>query len=143
MHARGIVHRDLKPANVLVDGDTAKIADFGIASLRPDISPSGDDSTVSVGLTRTGAFMGTPMYMAPELIRGARDAQPSADVWSFGVMAHELLSGRLPFAEPPVLSLSQTPPAIDGSIAKWVGRCLDNDPAARPTAAELHGILSR
>ena len=149
MHARGIVHRDLKPSNVLVDGQTAKVTDFGIASLAEHSSSRGgssDDSIVEP-LTLTGDFMGTPLYMAPELITGVRDAEPSADLWSFGVVAYELLTGRLPFAEPPVVARSHrrtiaAPTAlrdidIDADLRALVERCLDQDPSCRPTAEEF------
>ena len=135
MHARGIVHRDLKPANVLLDGGTAKVADFGIARL----SAVGDEATLSVGaqLTRTGAFMGTPMYMAPELAHGAHGATPASDVFSFGVMAHQLLTGAAPFSEPPVLGRALAPKNLDPLVA----RCLDFDPAARPSADAIVAAL--
>jgi serine/threonine protein kinase len=138
MHARGIVHRDLKPANVLLDGDRAKLADFGIASLLPD----GDDSTISVGLTRTGAFMGTPLYMAPELDRGAKAATPASDMFALGTVAYELLSGSVPFAQPPVMARAQEKPrGLDGEMGVWIDRCLNFDPKARPSAAELASHL--
>jgi serine/threonine-protein kinase len=134
MHARGIVHRDLKPSNVLVDGSVVKVSDFGIASLRP---ADDGDSTLTKGMTRTGAFMGTPHYMAPELAKGAREAQPSADLWSFGVVAHQLLTGRLPFAESPVVARLEGRPiqlTIEDELAR---RCLSEDPGERPAAAEI------
>jgi predicted Ser/Thr protein kinase len=138
MHAQGIVHRDLKPANVLLDGKSVKVADFGIACLRPQTD---GDSTITKGMTQTGAFMGTPIYMAPELVKGARDAQPSADVWSFGVLAHELLTGKLPFAEPPVIAKLEGRAvrlAIGDSLAQ---RCMSEDPRQRPTASELGTLI--
>jgi hypothetical protein len=134
MHSRGIIHRDLKPANVLLVGDRAKLADFGIASLMPD----GNDSTISVGLTRTGAFMGTPLYMAPELEKGARAATPASDVFALGIVAYELLAGRAPFAQPPVLAKTQDRPEIlDGELGALIDRCLNFDPSERPTAEEV------
>jgi hypothetical protein len=147
MHARGIVHRDLKPSNVLLNSEQAKVTDFGIASLADSLPTGAGDSTVSLGarsgLTRTGAFMGTPRFMAPELVNGARDVLPSADLWSFGVIAYELLTGSAPFAEPPVLArlngrMPATParlPQLDGDLHTFIRRCLDEDPRARPTAA--------
>src|SRR6185369_6103344 len=129
MHSQGIVHRDLKPANVLLDGEIVKVADFGISSLRPQ---DDGDSTITKGMTKTGAFMGTPIYMAPELVKGAREAEPSADVWSFGVLAHELLTGQLPFAEPPVLAKLEGRAVRLSVIEDFTLRCLSEDPRQRP-----------
>jgi serine/threonine-protein kinase len=97
------------------------------------------------GLTRTGAVMGTPNYIAPELANGARDATPSSDIWSFGVIAHELLTGALPFVVPPLFAPHQPLDAlwrgvhapIAPALRSLVERCLAPDPAARPTAQEL------
>jgi serine/threonine protein kinase len=121
LHEDGVVHRDLKPGNVLIaaqNGAAAneplvKIADFGLARSTGDaeawpvvetpgkVTPGASGDT-SPALTRTGALMGTPMYMAPELARGAREATPSSDMWAFGVLAYELLTGKPPFLVPPV-----------------------------------------
>jgi hypothetical protein len=117
MHARGVVHRDLKPANVLLDGERVKVSDFGIARLRRD-DPG--ESTVTRDLTRTGAFLGTPRYAAPELLKGVREAQPACDLWSFGVMAEELL-GEISHEK----------------LRSLVRACLSEDPNARPSAQEI------
>ncbi len=87
-HALGIVHRDVKPDNILVGDDgRARVTDFGLA-LAHDVQR----------LTRTGAVMGTPPYMAPEQFDGDRGAQgPHTDVWALGVILHELLCGERPF----------------------------------------------
>lgn len=87
-HAQGVVHRDVKPDNVLVDGEgRVRVADFGLAL--------GLDSE---RLTKTGAIVGTPYYMAPEQIRAERGAiGPPTDVWALGVMLHQALTGVLPF----------------------------------------------
>ncbi len=145
MHAHGIVHRDLKPANVLIDGSAVKVADFGIASLADVDTSQGRHG----GLTRTGAVMGTPLYMAPELAQGARGAKPMADVFSLGVVAYELLANRLPFPSPVVLEalggralpalmpLAQAAPGTPAALAGFVDRCLSESPEARPTAEDL------
>lgn len=89
-HARGVVHRDLKPANVLVDADgRAKLGDFGIARLF--------DEPEALGLTGTSRVLGTPAYMAPEALRGA-PPDPLLDVYSLGVLLHQMLTGSLPSA---------------------------------------------
>jgi len=156
MHSRGIVHRDLKPANVLLQRDVPRIADFGLAVLRSD-DPVADIAAAatlagpdSPPLTRAGAIIGTPFYMAPELAAGAREARAAADVFAFGVMAYEMLCGRPPFAEPPLLTslagkpITPAPPlrvdGLDGSYAALINRCLAADPAARPSATDLREL---
>jgi hypothetical protein len=152
LHTRGIVHRDLKPANVLLDDRGAQVADFGLASLaepadRLDPNASTLSPMSQPQLTHPGAFMGTPSYMAPELTRGAREALPAADVWSFGVIAHELLTGAPPFSEAPVLAQlagrSAAPaapldaPTLPAALRALLDACLCVDPAERPTSAAL------
>jgi hypothetical protein len=150
LHARGIVHRDLKPGNVLLDGDVPRIADFGLASLaeRSSDAPHGTDSTVTaalgkVALTRAGDIFGTPAYMAPELASGVGDAQPSSDIFAFGLVAHEMIFGSSAFSEPPLLArLAGREIVVPACEPPIVARCLALDPAARPTAAELAAALA-
>lgn len=86
-HHLGIVHRDLKPENVLLAADgTPRLTDFGVARLERDDSH----------LTRTGAFLGSPAYMSPEALRG-ETLDGRSDIWSFGVLLFEMLTGRRPF----------------------------------------------
>ncbi|MBI4575358.1 MAG: protein kinase [Planctomycetes bacterium] len=89
LHTQGIVHRDLKPSNILVDRHgEPHVTDFGLAS-----DASGGDP-----LTRTGASLGTPSYMAPEQCRSSRDVDARADVWSLGAIACALLTGEPPYS---------------------------------------------
>jgi serine/threonine-protein kinase len=99
-HAEGVVHRDLKPENVLLakagsggseaDGFEVKVLDFGLA--KPMVS-----MTQATAVTHTGSVMGTPFYMAPEQVYGEKDIDGRADVWAFGVLVYECLSGGRPF----------------------------------------------
>ncbi len=160
LHARGIVHRDLKPANVLVTrGGVVKIADFGIASLGDDeVDPEAGTvenalpiaPTEHAGLTGTGVLLGTPLYMAPELARGTKSAGTSCDIWSFGVLAYELLQRRMPFDTPPVFDVLAGRPVakpapveagVPRSMARLLDLCLEPDPALRPTAVTLVAAL--
>ncbi len=97
-HEKGIIHRDLKPGNIKVKPDgTVKVLDFGLAktleltSGDPETSP-----TMSVSLTRAGLIMGTAAYMSPEQASG-RSVDKRADIWAFGVVLYEMLTGRRPF----------------------------------------------
>ncbi|MBK7076339.1 MAG: serine/threonine protein kinase [Myxococcales bacterium] len=102
-HAAGIVHRDVKPDNVLIGGDGGvRVTDFGLARAEFDGAVVDDDaggprSLASTPLTRTGAILGTPAYMAPEALRGVGSAQ--TDQWSYCAMVYELLAGTRPFPD--------------------------------------------
>jgi serine/threonine-protein kinase len=96
-HALGIVHRDLKPANLFLttraDGSACiKVLDFGISKVTVP-SASGSD----MGMTRTQAIMGSPLYMSPEQMASARDVDQRSDVWAMGTVLYELVTGRVPF----------------------------------------------
>jgi hypothetical protein len=96
-HAKGVVHRDVKPDNLLIDaGGHLKVADFGLA-LASDMDK----------LTRTGAVLGTPQFMAPELFAGKGKAEvgPECDVWALGVLLYRALSGSFPFEAPSIYEL--------------------------------------
>jgi serine/threonine-protein kinase len=96
-HKTGVIHRDLKPDNIFLcrgsDGSyrEPKVLDFGISKL------SSSDSQLNPRLTRTGAVMGTPYYMSPEQIRGSSEVDQRTDVYAFGVILYEALTGRVPF----------------------------------------------
>ncbi|MGE4142146.1 MAG: protein kinase [Planctomycetota bacterium] len=145
-HARGVVHRDLKPGNVLVDAQgRARVCDFGLA-WREDVDR----------LTRTGAMIGTPLYMAPEQagLSGYQEPTPPADVWSLGVMLYEHLAGELPFRGATLIELLSAvggpPPPAPHAIAPGVSpalsavclRALEREPARRyPDAGAMAAAL--
>ncbi len=144
-HEKGIVHRDLKPANIKITPDEkVKVLDFGLAKALGDESPHADPAqspTLSLAPTRAGTILGTAAYMSPEQARG-RPIDKRADIWAFGCVLYELLSGRRAFAgesisdilaavlraEPDWNALPpETPPQIRGLLR----RCLEKDPHAR------------
>jgi hypothetical protein len=130
-HAAGVIHRDLKPENIVVGpGGTAKIVDFGIAWLE---SPGGTQHTK---LTRAGAMIGTPAYMAPEqLIGGVPDAR--TDIFAFGVILAEMMSGRHP-----LVAGASTP--ADPGLQRIADRAREPDPTRRfASAGELVAALER
>ncbi|MCU0780106.1 MAG: serine/threonine protein kinase [Akkermansiaceae bacterium] len=127
-HACGIVHRDIKPANILVTREgVVKVADFGLAKILTTDSRSPHDPT----LTRSGASMGSPAYMAPEQFAGEK-VDHRADIFSLGVMLYELLTGAPPWGAWPPPSQSVR---IDVRLDEIVLRALQQNPAARYQAA--------
>ncbi len=96
-HSKGIIHRDIKPENILLNGDRALVADFGIARA---VSVAGGEQ-----LTRTGIAVGTPAYMSPEQALQSKDVTPASDVYSLGCVMFELLAGQPPFTGPTAMAL--------------------------------------
>lgn len=139
-HAHGVVHRDLKPANILLEpGGRVVLTDFGLARLE-----GGED------LTRTGAVIGTPHFMAPEQVRGeGRRVGPAADVWALGVLLYEMLSGRRPFEGETPLAIYEKivhadPEPLGGDFGAIAARALEKDPERRyPDAGALLEDLRR
>lgn len=164
IHEAGLVHRDIKPENLMLAGDgSLRITDFGLAR-RADGEPVAGAPEPMAGaaaaspgaapptdrITASGAVVGTWAYAAPEQVRGV--VAPSADVWSVGVTLVELLRGEHPFAghlrDPDVIlalaaEVAEIPlPAMPPRLATVLRRCLQYDPARRPTANELVEELS-
>ena len=139
-HRHGILHRDLKPANILLDSqDQPYLSDFGLARKVDEES----------GLTQTGALVGTPSYMAPEMCAGKHPrGSPAADVYGLGAILYELLTGQPPFvAETPVVTLKQVQeqeprrprsinPKVSPDLETICLKCLEKDPQRRYATAE-------
>ncbi|MDQ0950501.1 serine/threonine protein kinase [Streptomyces phaeochromogenes] len=139
IHGAGLVHRDLKPSNVLVTIDGPRVIDFGIARALDTAVQSAD------GLTRTGALVGSPGFMAPEQVRGERVTFAS-DVFCLGALLAYTVTGRLPFgtAEGGIHSLlfriAEEEADLEGIPESWQGliaACLAKDPAQRPSLETL------
>ncbi len=118
-HRAGVVHRDLKPHNILVSVEgQAKVTDFGLADAGAAVSGASDTSSV-LSLTRTRGVVGTPAYMAPEVLLGAR-ATALSDQFSFAVCVHEALTGRRPYEAETLAELearvASAPPTVDASL---------------------------
>ncbi|MFD7285005.1 serine/threonine-protein kinase [Streptomyces sp. NPDC059863] len=137
-HENGVLHRDVKPDNVLLGrGDRVVLSDFGIAQVEGE-----------QGLTETGAFVGSPEFIAPERVLG-RQPGPESDLWSLGVVLYAAVEGMSPFRRSnvpatlqAVLSAEPQMPARGaGAFGTLVMGLLRKDPAARPDAAEIRAVL--
>lgn len=151
-HAKGIVHRDLKPANILVTPSGIKLLDFGLAKTSIPLL-SADGTTITMNATAEGQIVGTIAYMSPEQADAKSDVDARSDLFSFGAVFYEMLTGRTPFEaespmsmlgailhkEPrPVRDLAQVP----RDLARIVERCLRKDRALRwQSAADLKAAL--
>ena len=141
-HEKGIVHRDLKPGNIIVTPEGGiKVLDFGLAAVGQAPGPAGADPgnspTLTIRATEAGMIMGTAAYMSPEQASG-KPVDKRADIWSFGVVLYEMLSGKQPFAGATVsdtlAAVLKTEPdvtAITAEIRPIVERCLRKDPRRR------------
>jgi eukaryotic-like serine/threonine-protein kinase len=142
-HSLGIVHRDLKPANLFcirrADGLLSiKVLDFGISKVS-SLSASGPE----MGMTKTASVMGSPLYMPPEQMKSARDADSRSDIWAMGAILYELVAARTPFRAESfaelVLKVAGTPPEplrairpdVPPGLEQVILRCLEKDPARR------------
>lgn len=147
-HARGIVHRDVRPGNVIIENRTGRavLGDFGIAALLES------GSAAATRLTAAGVIVGDARYLSPEQVRGESPLELS-DVYAFGILAYEVLTGRGPYrgrkpAELLSAHLQQQPadlrqlrPDLGSELAGLLTRCLSKEASRRPSSSELASLL--
>jgi eukaryotic-like serine/threonine-protein kinase len=136
-HEKGIVHRDLKPANIkITPSGIVKVLDFGLA--KTEVPPAVlSDSPAAMSVTATGAILGTASYMSPEQATG-KPVDKRTDIWAFGVVFYELLTGRRPFVgesiQETVAAVLREEPDLNrvpAQVRPLLRRCLDKDPKRR------------
>jgi len=153
-HAGGVIHRDIKPANLFLaqreDELVVTLLDFGVARVKQEIA------TESFTLTSTGLMLGTPLYMSPEQVVGAKDLDHRTDLWALGVVLYELLAGTTPYTDhetlgallvaicsKPAKALRELAPRVSETTAEITKKALALDPANRyQTADELLADLT-
>ena len=145
-HGEGVVHRDIKPDNVMLSGGVAVVTDFGVAKALQ--AATAGDGGENDGLTSLGVALGTPAYMSPEQASADPHIDHRADIYSFGVMAYEMLCGVTPFANRPTQQIlashvTELPGAIEKRrpqlpppLASLVMRCLEKRASDRPQSAD-------
>ncbi len=157
-HAAGIIHRDLKPANLMVNDGLVKVLDFGLAKLAETADSEASQATLSMraeapAATVEGSILGTVAYMSPEQAEGKK-LDPRSDIFSFGSVLYEMLTGRRAFQDETKMStlaailttdpprLAEVAPGVPRDLDRMVRRCLRKDPARRfQTMADLKVAL--
>lgn len=142
-HEKGITHRDLKPANIMVSSSgQVKVLDFGLAAVGRAPAGTGEESpTLTLAMTEAGVIMGTAAYMSPEQAAG-KAVDKRADIWSFGVVLYEMLTGRRLFQGESVshiladvlrgpIDLKALPAGTPAAVGRLLERCLERDPRLR------------
>jgi serine/threonine protein kinase len=147
-HTKKITHRDLKPANILVSKHGVKLLDFGLAKVEQPVAA--DQESMTMGLTKEGQILGTLLYMSPEQLNGY-EADARSDIFSFGLVLYEMLTGKCAFEGPTPASvmraiLERPAPSISDfvpeALDRVLRRCLEKDPANRwQSARDLKAAL--